>query len=163
MYVEKTSNELMLMWPIAFAVRSTRPERASKSGSSRGSKRKALAQTLESDPSPASDDDQMEIDQAKLEEHEEDEDEVPEPVTPDHPDDETDAEDEESELQTRVRPPRTSATASKPKEDTTGSKGIPPPRSLPFGKPTTRSGNNTMKLSPAPPDDDGEETDDEEL
>ncbi|KAF1945292.1 hypothetical protein EJ02DRAFT_369615 [Clathrospora elynae] len=149
----------------ASAVQSTRSSittKTRKAGVSRTTKRKAPAKIAESD----SDSDQMEIDQPKT--AEQDEEEVPEPGTPDQPDDETDGEDEVSAPRTRARSSETlrpdSAVAQRSKGKATESKGMPPRRALPFGKPPDRRKDAEKKASlPAADEDDDEETEDEEL
>jgi hypothetical protein len=105
----------------------------------------------------------MEIDQAKAEEQEDGE--APEPVTPDRSDDETDAEDAASVPQRRGGSSdtvRSASVAQDAEPEATESKGVPPPRALPFGRPATRSRDAEKKPSPPLADDD-DETDDEEL
>ncbi|CAO2648191.1 Nn.00g074580.m01.CDS01 [Neocucurbitaria sp. VM-36] len=148
----------------ASAVQSSRTSsKARKAGPSRTSKRKAPAQKAEPDLEPDSDIDQMEIDQAKSEEQ--DDDEVPEPTTPDRSDDETEAEEEDVALPTRAKSSETARSASVAKgskDDAPESEGVPPPRSLPFGRPATRSKEAESKHSKHDGDED-DETDEEEL
>ncbi|KAF2855352.1 hypothetical protein T440DRAFT_210047 [Plenodomus tracheiphilus IPT5] len=155
----------------ASTVRASRTTTKSrKPVASRSSKRKAPAQTAEPDLKPESDSDQMEIDQAK--EQEQDDEEVPPPTTPDRSDDETESEGEVS------APPRTrekssetvqsSSVAQTKKDagdagDAAESGGVPPPRSLPFGRPSTRSRDVAKKAASPVDDDDDGTTDEEEL
>lgn len=105
----------------------------------------------------------MEIDEAK--EEEQNEEEVPSPTTPDRSDDETDAEDDVSAPQIREVLSETvdSAAAATAKSDNGEVGGVPPPRSLPFGRPSTRSKDVKKKTPPPQDDGDDDETDDEEL
>ncbi|KAF1844957.1 uncharacterized protein K460DRAFT_336754 [Cucurbitaria berberidis CBS 394.84] len=148
----------------ASAVQASRTDpKTRKAGASRTSKRKAPAQTAEPDLEPDPDSDQMEIDQAKTEEQ--DDEDAPEPTTPDPSDDETDAEDEHVAPRTRAKSSetaRSSSAAKGSKGEEPGSEGVPPPRSLPFGRLTTRSKDGEKK-PPPPAGDDDDETEDEEL
>ncbi|KAH9874848.1 hypothetical protein J1614_004335 [Plenodomus biglobosus] len=134
---------------------------------SRTSKRKATAQATEPDAKPESDSDQMEIDEAKAEEQ--DDEDAPAPTTPDRSGSETDTEEERSVVARAREPASETARPSSigPGREDDGksaeSKGVPPPRSLPFGRRGARS--STVSRKPAAPvdsDDDGS-TDDEEL
>jgi hypothetical protein len=150
--------------PAATTVQSTRTEtKPRRAGVSRQSKRKAPAQLAEVDLKEEPDSDQMEIDQAKVEEQ--DSDEAP-TATPDPSDDETDEEDI-AVPSTRAKSSETlrgssvaKASNEEPKID-----GKPPPkRELPFGRPATRSRQPEKPSPPAPEDnDDDDATDDEEL
>ena len=118
------------------------------------------------DSASASNSDQMEIDQAKAEER--DEEEMPEPVTPEQSDDETD-EQSDSAPQARTQSPETlgvgSIVAQSSAEEGAETKGVPPPRVLPFSKQpmATRSRNATKQPSRATGHSEDDETDDEEL
>ncbi|KAI4923887.1 hypothetical protein J4E85_008044 [Alternaria conjuncta] len=155
--------------PTAAAVQSTRADtKTRKPGASRTSKRKAPAQAVEPEATPDADSDQMEIDLAKVEEQ--DDEEMPEPMTPEQSDNETDEEDEPAP-RPRGRSSETlraSSVAQSSKSEATQSKGVPPPRALPFQKRMTRSKDVLKQPSPAAAtaaddDDDDDETDDEEL
>lgn len=148
------------------AAQATRSDtKTRKVGPSRSSKRKAPAQAAEADIALGSDSDQMEIDQAKMEEQ--DDDEAPEPGTPDRSDDETEADEEEDVVppKTRDRPSElTKAGSGGNSRDEAESEGVPPPRSLPFGRPATRSKDTGKKHSVSASAGDGDdETEDEEL
>ena len=141
-----------------------------KPGASRRYKRKASTQAAEPSPvadsAPESNSDQMEIDQAKA--HEQDEEEMAEAVTPEQSDDETD-EESESAPQARTRSSETlkvsSTVAHSSTEEGVATKGVPPPRVLPFSKNpmATRSRNATKQASRATGHGEDDETDDEEL
>ncbi|KAI8943848.1 hypothetical protein NX059_001820 [Plenodomus lindquistii] len=140
-----------------------------KPAASRTSKRKAAAQSAEPDSKPQeSDSDQMEIDQAKAEEEQADE-EAQGRTTPDRSEDETESEEEVSAPRTtRTRQPASETVQSnsgaqkkKGAEEGGDSKGVPPPRSLPFGRPSTRS-KDVAKKAASPVEDDGDDTTDEE-
>lgn len=109
----------------------------------------------------------MDIDESKVEEQ--DDEEVPAPATPDRSDDETDAEVEAPVPLRREKSSetaRSSSVAQAARSDVTESKGAPPLRSLPFGRPATRSKDVAEKLAPSmdlEDDEDGDETEDEEL
>jgi hypothetical protein len=126
-------------------VKATRSDtKPRKAGVSRQSKRKAPAQAAPADDEQDSDAEQMEIDEAKVEEQHDDE------VTPEPSDDGTD--EEEAAL-----PLRPAAQAAK--ED---AKGAPPPkRELPFGRTATRARQSTKE--PSPPADEDDDTEEEEL
>ncbi|KAF2033555.1 hypothetical protein EK21DRAFT_58594 [Setomelanomma holmii] len=136
---------------VAAAVQTSR-QKPRKAGSSRRAKRKTPAQPAESEP----DSDQMEIDEAKVEEQDDEE-----PAhTPDPSDDETDGE-ETAAPQAREKSPETLRSSSVVAKEESQTDGKPPPkRELPFGRPATRSNQLEQPSSPAKEDD---ETDDEEL
>ncbi|CAN9365258.1 unnamed protein product [Alternaria alternata] len=152
--------------PTTAAVQSSRANakiadtKTRRAGASRTSKRKAPAQSAEPDVVPESDSDQMEIDQAKAEEQSNDE--MPEPMTPEQSDNETDVEDEPapSATETSSQTLRSTSVAQSSKSEATESKGVPPPRALPFVK---RTGMPTRSRDVTAADDDDDETDDEEL
>lgn len=151
----------------ALAIQSARTETPRKAGPSRTSKRKAPTRAAKVTQEQESDNDQMEIDEAKLEEQN-DEDDVPSPATPDRGSDaETESEDETSDNGLRNGPsgiPKSNPRVTQPaKEDASSSDGPPPPRSLPFGRAGIQSKGPAKKPSPPPPADDDDETDDEEL
>ncbi|KAB2105252.1 hypothetical protein AG0111_0g7098 [Alternaria gaisen] len=131
-----------------------------RAGASRTSKRKAPAQSAEPDVVPESDSDQMEIDEAKAEEQSNDE--MPEPMTPEQSDNETDVEDEPAPTATTrsSQTLRSTSVAQTSTSEATESKGVPPPRALPFVK---RTGMPTRSRRVTAADDDDDETDDEEL
>ncbi|USP80579.1 hypothetical protein yc1106_07853 [Curvularia clavata] len=141
-----------------------------KPGASRRYKRKASTQAAEPSPvadsGPESNSDHMEIDQAKADEQ--DEEEMAEAVTPEQSDDETD-EESESAPQARTRSSETlkvsSTVAHSSTEEGVATKGVPPPRVLPFSKNpmATRSRNATKQASRATGHGEDDETDDEEL
>jgi hypothetical protein len=107
----------------------------------------------------------MEIDQAKAEEQ--DDEEMPEPMTPEQSDNETDEEDEPAP-RPRGRSSETlrasSAVAQSSTSEALKSRGVPPPRALPFEK-GMATRNRDVEKQPAPVlvDDDDAETSDEEL
>lgn len=152
--------------PTTAAVQSSRANaktadtKTRRAGASRTSKRKAPAQSAEPDVVPKSDSDQMEIDQAKAEEQSNDE--MPEPMTPEQSDNETDVEDEPAPTATArsSQTLRSTSVAHSSKSEATESKGVPPPRALPFVK---RTGMPTRSRDVTAADDDDDETDDEEL
>ncbi|KAH7371944.1 hypothetical protein BKA66DRAFT_572513 [Pyrenochaeta sp. MPI-SDFR-AT-0127] len=148
----------------ASAVQSARTgTKTRKAGASRASKRKASAQAAEPVLAGDSDSDQMEVDQAKTEEQ--DEEEALEPGTPDRSDDETESEDEDDAIvpkaRDRVSQPARASPGANSTDEEVESKGVPPPRSLPFGRPATRSKGSEQKPLPSAEDDD--ETEDDEL
>lgn len=110
----------------------------------------------------------MEIDQAKVEER--DDEEMPEPVTPNQSDDETD-EDDDPAPHTRARSSETVrsnsgvAHGSKAEAAAAETKGVPPPRALPFTKKAMVTRSKDVKKQPFPPpaSDEDDETEDEEL
>jgi len=141
---------------------------------SRASKRKNPAQAVEPDVGPDSDSNPMEVDWAKYEEQ--DDEDGPIAGTPSRSDTETDDEDENLRPPRRERkgpslkPTKSSSDAQVPDEKVadeapdeaaTKSVGAPPPRSLPFGRPATRS--KDVEKQPPPAAGDDEETEDEEL
>ncbi|CAI9631345.1 unnamed protein product [Alternaria burnsii] len=152
--------------PTTAAVQSSRANtktadtKTRRAGASRTSKRKAPAQSAEPDVVPESDSDQMEIDQAKAEEQSNDE--MPEPMTPEQSDNETDVEDEPASTATArlSQTLRSTSVAQSSNSEATESKGVPPPRALPFVK---RMGMPTRSRGVTAADDDDDETDDEEL
>jgi hypothetical protein len=109
----------------------------------------------------------MEIDQAKVEEQEDEE--MPEPMTPEQSNNETDDEDEPAPTAT-AKSSQTlrsgSVVAQSSKSEATESKGVPPPRALPFAnKRVTRSQDQDIPKKPSlqAAGEDDDETDDEEL
>jgi hypothetical protein len=101
----------------------------------------------------------MEIDQAKVEEQ--DDEEMPEPMTPEQSDNET--ENDESAPTATARSSQTlrsGAVVQRSKSEATESKGVPPPRALPFAK---RTGMPTRSKDVTAIEEDDDETDDEEL
>lgn len=114
------------------------------------------------------DSDQMEVEEAKLEEQNDDED-VFGPATPDRGSDaETESEAEASDSGLRGGSSETlkstSTVAQPTKEAAPSSDGPPPQRSLPFGRAGTRGRGLAKQPSlPPPANDDDDETDDEEL
>jgi hypothetical protein len=101
----------------------------------------------------------MEIDQAKVEEQ--DDEEMPEPMTPEQSDNET--ENDESAPTATARSSQTlrsGAVVQRSKSEATESKGVPPPRALPFAK---RTGMPTRSKDVTTVEEDDDETDDEEL
>ncbi|KAL1795490.1 hypothetical protein ACET3X_005714 [Alternaria dauci] len=152
--------------PTAVAVQSSRANtktadtKTRKAGASRTSKRKAPARAAEPDEVPESDSDQMEIDQAKAEEQSNDE--MPEPMTPEQSDNETDVEDGSAPTATEKSSQTlgSGSVAQSSTSEATESRGVPPPRALPFAK---RPGMPTRKRDVTAADDDDDETDDEEL
>jgi hypothetical protein len=148
----------------ATAVQSTRNETKPRSaGASRQSKRKAPARSAEADLKAEPDSDQMEIDEAKVEEQDSDEALA---ATPDPSDDETDEEDvpAPSIRAKSSETLRASSVAKTSKEDPKINGKPPPKRELPFGRPATRSRQPEKPSLPAPEtDNDDDATDDEEL
>ncbi|CBX90586.1 hypothetical protein LEMA_P067120.1 [Plenodomus lingam JN3] len=143
---------------------------------SRSSKRKAPLQATEVDQMRESDSDQMEIDKAKTGEQEGEE--APAVRTPERNSSVTDTEEEEEEeeegkgnsarMGTGDKSPtgvRASSVVSNRKDEgkVAESKGVPPPRSLPFGRAGTGSGAVTRKPAAPAESEDDESTDDEEL
>lgn len=147
----------------ATAVQASRAgNKSRKAGASRMSKRKAPAQAAEPEAKAEPDSDAMDVDQDPNEEQDEDE-EALEPATPDRSDDETDAEDEEPAPKGKTKfseTTRSTSVAEASIGDEEKSEGVPPPRSLPFGRPAARS-RGSEKPSAAMDEDD--ETEDEEL
>ena len=141
----------------ASAVQSTRASsKPRKAGASRTSKRKASAQQADPAAKVESDSDKMEVDQFQNDEPDSEE-EAPEPATPDRSDDETEGEDDVSIPQVKDKSSdavRSSSLAKASKENDPGSQGVPPPRTLPFG----RRAAKTKEVA-----DEDDETDDEEL
>ena len=156
-------NDLCLTFDIASALQSDRAgSKSRKAGASRTSKRKASGQTAEPDLKAESDSDKMEVDQVQNEEQDDDE-EAPEAATPDRSDDETEGENEESMSQAKsksLEAVRSGSVSNASADEDVDSVGVPPPRSLPFGRRATRS-KNVDKATPAGDEDD--ETEDEEL
>ncbi|KAJ4362595.1 hypothetical protein N0V95_001400 [Ascochyta clinopodiicola] len=143
-------------------------------GPSRTSKRKAPTRAAKAAREQDSDSDQMEMEEAKIEEQAGDDD-VLGPATPDRGSDaETESEDDASDSGLKsgasVAPKSTSTVARSTKEAAPSKDGPPPPRALPFGRAGTRSQGPAKMAQPPPPpadddddDDDDEETDEEEL
>jgi len=110
----------------------------------------------------------MEIEEAKLEEQNDDED-IPGPATPDRGSDaetESDAEASDSGLKggSSETLKSTSTVTRSTKEAASSGDGLPPQRSLPFGRAGTRSRVPAKKPTPPRPgNSDEDETDDEEL
>ena len=159
----------MLNIPLAAAVRTTsQATKGRRPGASRTSKRKAPALAMEPGGAPDSDSDQMEMDQAKIEEQ--DGDEAPEPMTPEQSDAETDD-------QVDAAPPNrgpssetlrsSSGVAQGSKGEAIESKGVPPPRALPFANRMLTRRGKVAEPQPRPiaaeSDNDNDETEDEEL